>query len=111
VERGFASGTPGSAEYQVEAREVGESVFNITVFGRLSYRTLRALEFHNRREPGVPLGSTPGFTLSPPSRANPILSDRAGLDRNKLPLFIPQRIDMHDLEVATVIVAFVKPAG
>ena len=70
VERGFASGTPGSVEYQVAAREVGDSLFIISDLQGLGYRTLRALEFHNRHQPGVSLAkprSTPGFTLSPRS--------------------------------------------
>ena len=38
-------------EYQVAAREVGDSLFNISDLRRLRYRTLRALELHNRRQP------------------------------------------------------------
>jgi len=54
-------------EYQIAAREVGDSLFIISDFLRLLYRTLRALELHNGRQPGVPLRSTPGFTPSPRS--------------------------------------------
>jgi len=37
-------------EYQVAAREVGDSLFIISHFRRLLYRTLRALELHNGRQ-------------------------------------------------------------
>ena len=41
VERGFASGTPGSVEYQVAAREVGDSLFIISVLRRFRCRSAR----------------------------------------------------------------------
>jgi hypothetical protein len=50
---------------QIPAREVGDRLFLISDVRRLRYRTLRPLDFHNRRKPGVPLRFTPGFTLSP----------------------------------------------
>ena len=50
---------------QIAARGVGDSLFIIGDLRRFCCRTLRALEFQDRREPGVPLRSTPGFTLSP----------------------------------------------
>ena len=56
-----------SLNTKVAAREVGDSLFIISYLRRLRYRTLRALDFHNGRQPGVPLRSTPGFTLSPRS--------------------------------------------
>ena len=45
-------------EYLVAAREVGDSLFIISDLRRLLYRTLRALEFHNR--PNL------GFRSAPP---------------------------------------------
>ncbi|GEM_PF-6383254 len=62
------SGTPGSLEYKGRAREVGDSHFIISEFQLLRYRTLRALGFHDRRHPGVPLRYTPGFMLPPAAR-------------------------------------------
>ncbi|HKO62692.1 MAG TPA: hypothetical protein VJV03_16115 [Pyrinomonadaceae bacterium] len=41
--RVFPSGTPGSLQYRVAAREVGDSLFIISDLRSLHYRTLRAL--------------------------------------------------------------------
>jgi hypothetical protein len=45
VERGFASGTPGSLEYQVAARGVGDSLFIIVTFGVCSIARFARLNF------------------------------------------------------------------
>jgi hypothetical protein len=71
VERGFASGTPGSLEYQVAARGVGDSLFIISDLRRLLYRTLRALEFHNRRNLGLRSAPPQALRYRPAPRANP----------------------------------------
>jgi len=46
-------------ESKSPAREVGDSLFIIGDLPRLRFRTLRALEFHERGQPGIPLRSTP----------------------------------------------------
>ena len=61
-------GSLGLLWYLVPAREVGDSLFIISdsVGFALSHAS-RALFFITRRQPGVPLRSTPGFMLSPRS--------------------------------------------
>ena len=60
----------------VSAREVGDSRFIICDWRRLRYRTLRALESHNRHQPGVLLAKPRSpqalrYRRAPRAKANP----------------------------------------